>query len=287
MDFDGYVCDIKSHARIPATSILKNAELYNSAAAKQIAPKRSVWYSFAVMGRERFLRNFIVPHFWAKLCIVFIAIFLMGFFLSFLIAVNWGTDPYSFMNINIASRLGWTLGNWQLLLNAVMFILLVVFNRRLIGFGTLFNMVMIGYTADFFTWLWRQAGLYSVMEGSFVIRLCVFIGAMICFVLVAAVYMNADMGLSPYDGTITLISQRLPALPFFVLRMCYDFLAVAVGFFATFRTEQGTQGSMTGAVVMAVFLGPVITCVGKFMRKRIPVFNSEDVKTSPSEESEG
>lgn len=220
------------------------------------------------------LNQFIVKNFWQKFIVVALAIFLMGFTLSFLIEAGWGTDPCSFMNINLANKMGWTLGNWQVSLNLVMLIFTIVFNPRLIGAGTILNMVCIGYTADFFTWIWRNIGLHAIIINPeyFHIRLIVFILALIFFVITAAIYMNSDMGLSPYDAAIKIITQKFNKIPYFILRIAYDLLAIAIGLIAGKLAANGVQGSMIGSSIMALAIGPAISTVGNFMKKHISIF---------------
>ena len=93
---------------------------------------------------------------WKKIFICFAAVTGMGFFLSFLILCNLGTDPCTFMNRSIAARLGMTFGNLQLIVNISILIVVFLIKKSLIGFGTLFNMILIGYYADFFCWLWKK-----------------------------------------------------------------------------------------------------------------------------------
>ena len=195
----------------------------------------------------------------------------MGFFLSFLRAVGWGTDPYTFMNESIRLRLGWTLGNWQLLLNAVLFVLVVVVNRRLIGLGTVANWVLIGYTADFCNWLWTRCIPAAVFAdaGFLWLKAAIFAAALFGFVVSAAVYMNAKLGLSPYDATAALVSAALPRLPFAPVRIAYDALAVVVGLAVTAGTGINLRGWLLGTLCMAVALGPVIQLVGAFMQKHV------------------
>ncbi|MBQ3801004.1 MAG: hypothetical protein II837_11990, partial [Treponema sp.] len=144
---------------------------------------------------RRLTSQFRVKNFWRKLALVTAAIFMMGFSLSFLIIAAWGTDPCSFMNLNIANKIGWTLGNWQLTLNAAMLLFTLVFAPELIGAGTVLNMVMIGYIADFFCWLWSRLALSPIVvaPGFFYLRVIVFALAIIFFVIAAAVYMNCEM----------------------------------------------------------------------------------------------
>lgn len=220
------------------------------------------------------LEQFIVKNFWKKLIVVAFAIFLMGFTLSFLIEASWGTDPYTFMNVNIANKIGWTLGNWQVLLNIVMLVFTIVFNPRLIGAGTLLNMVFIGYTADFSCWLWKITGFHALITNPeyLALRIAVFIAALAFFVITAAVYMNCDMGLSPYDAAIKIISQKISTIPYFILRIAYDLAGVIIGLVAGLTAINGVQSSMLGSTIMAFAMGPAITQVGKFMKEHISIF---------------
>ncbi|MCH5290265.1 MAG: hypothetical protein J1D88_00705 [Treponema sp.] len=216
-------------------------------------------------------QRFAGPQFWKRFWLMLFGIFFMGFFLSFLRKVSWGLDPYTFQNENIRQRLGWTLGNWQLLLNAILFVVVVVFDRRLIGLGTIFNWVLIGYTADFFTWLWTKLIPQDVFTApSFLwLKVLIFVFAILLFITSASVYMNADSGLSPYDAVAYIISQKLNRIPFFICRICYDLFAIAVGIVSTIGTSISFKTSFVGSFVMALLLGPAIQLVGRFINKYI------------------
>ncbi len=194
--------------------------------------------------------------------ISFIGIFGMGFFLSFLVKVGYGTDPYTFMNQSLAAKVGTTLGNLQLVVNIALVIVAIIFNRKLIGLGTIFNMVLVGYYVDFFCWLWDKV-LPPFIFTDMPYRVIIFILSILLFVISAATYMNADAGLSPYDALPKIISDaiiaRHPKAPFFILRMCYDFSAILVGMLV--------GGKPTIAIVLiAILLGPAITIVGRVMK---------------------
>ncbi len=224
---------------------------------------------------KKLFSHWIVPHFWARFFVMFFAIIFMGVTLSLLVEVGWGTDPYSFLNLNLSARVGWSLGNWQLLFNSVLILFTLVFNWRLIGFGTLVNMVCIGYTVDFSRWVWAKTGIASWITSSFWTQLAVFIVGIVLFVIFAAIYMNSSLGLSPYDAAIKIIAGWIYRVRYFILRIVYDLLAVAVGFISTFGTETGMQGSIIGSIVIALLLGPVITSTGIFMKKHIRIFQDE------------
>lgn len=201
-----------------------------------------------------------VPEFChAAVRIVLIEI-LTGFFLSFLIEVNLGTDPCTFMNLEIARVLKLSFGTWQLVLNAVLFVVVVAVSRlRYIGVGTIANMVCIGYSSDFCRWIWRQLlprSLFTAYPG----KILFFVMGLAGFILCCAVYMNYDMGLAPYDATPCLISGYLSRVPFPVIRMCWDFGVIGIGCLFGGKPPVGT-------LILAIFLGPAVSLVGRFMHR--------------------
>ncbi|MBR5667481.1 MAG: hypothetical protein IKW95_07340 [Lachnospiraceae bacterium] len=198
---------------------------------------------------------------WKKkeVLICFLAVFGMGFFLSFLILCNLGTDPATFMNRSVADFIGMSFGNWQLIINIVMLSIVILLKRSLIGFGTVFNMVLIGYYADFFCWLFRKTIPAEAFTDPLP-RWCIFGVTLFGFILSAAIYINADMGVSPYDGLPIILTEKItaraPKIPPMVIRIAWDGFAIAVG-----TVFGGTP--IIGIILMALFLGPAITLVRK------------------------
>ena len=168
-----------------------------------------------------------------------------------------------------------SLARWQLGLNLVLLVIMFFCDKSLIGAGTILNMVLIGYTADFCHWLERISGFEAFVMASLPLRIGVFAVALILFVISAAVYMNTQMGLSPYDGLCKIIPNKLYRLPFAPLRMAYDGLAVLIGVVAGTLFAEKMTGSAIGAVFMVFLLGPAISAIGKWMQKRFAIFREE------------
>ena len=213
-------------------------------------------------------KQFIVPNFWKRLAFMLPAVILMGVFVSILLEVGWGTDPASFMNTNIAAALGWKLGPEEVVVYGAMFVFTFFFGAQMIGFGTLANMILIGFIVDFCKWLWQLNGFHTfVSEGSFAVKLTVFIISLILFVIVAAIYMNAQMGVAPYDAIPAIISGWLTKVPYYVIRIPFDLAAAGIGILVGKLSSAGVQGSFVGSVAMSLLLGPVVTLVGKPLAK--------------------
>lgn len=202
-----------------------------------------------------------------RIVICFLAVFGMGFFLSFLMLCGLGTDPCSFMNKSISLRIGMMFGTWQLIINAVMLVIVLLWDRSSLGFGTIFNMVLVGYYVDFFDWVWSKT-IPSHIFTDAVTRWPVFLAALLCFIFSAAVYINSDMGVAPYDALPKIITEKVtgkfPKFPKMLIRMAWDFSAILIGIAAG-----GVP--VVGIILMAFFLGPAISFVGKLFSSKFRV----------------
>ena len=213
-------------------------------------------------------KQFIVPNFGKRLAFMLPSVILMGVFVSILVEIGWGTDPASFMNLNIASTLGWGLGNTEVLVYGLMLVFTFIFGAQMIGFGTLANMILIGYVVDLCRWIWRNTGFADfIAQGTMPVCILIFAITLICFVIVAAIYINAQMGVAPYDAMPQIISDWIPKVPFFVIRILFDLAAVLIGVIFGKLNPEGVQGSAIGSIIMSLMLGPVISLVGRPLKK--------------------
>lgn len=199
-------------------------------------------------------------HFTIRLAAVVTAVIIMGFALSWLLLVDLGTDPCTLMNNAISQKLGMSLGNWQALFNSVLLVLVVICGARNLGFGTLANMFLVGYSIDFFSWIWKMVLPEGLFE-SWPVRIVVLVPALIIFILAAALYMDMDMGTAPYDAISMILSKWFPKVPFRIVRIIFDVAVSIIGVFFG-----GKLGIVT--ILMAFTLGPVIEWVGKKINEK-------------------
>ncbi len=198
----------------------------------------------------------------------------MGVFLSLLIEVNYGTDTSSFMNLALSERFGISFGTCMVLANILFFIPEILLKPKLINIGTIMNMVLIGYISDFCRVLWSRF-LPQILFTVQPYRTITFLIALFPFLVSVALYMNADMGLAPYDAIPTIISLR-SHLPYTVIRILWDFSAILIGILAGKHLSIAT-------VVMALTIGPSVTFIGNFMKylsKKEPTQSNAGFNTS-------
>lgn len=207
------------------------------------------------------LQRYAGAHMMRRILGMLVSVFFMGATLSVLIRVQLGTDPCSCMNLGFARVTGISFGTCQLTFNVLLALIVLITNRRMIGLGTLGNMVLVGYVSDFFTWIWNQC-LPPVETWGLVLRVGVMIPVLLLFVIAAAAYMTANLGMAPYDCIPFLIVNRWRKLPFFAVRVAWDALAVIIGFLLG-----STVGVVT--VLIALAIGPIVPWFGKFFAKRV------------------
>ena len=206
-----------------------------------------------------------------------LGVFMMGFTLSWLRLVDWGTDTFTNMNLAISAKIGLSLGTWQLILNIVLLLIVILLGADNIGFGTVANMVFIGYLCDFFTWLWVKILPAKILEypeaaaeGAKVvphfsneylyIRIIVLIVALAAFVFFAALYMDSGLGVSPCDAIPFMVWSKIKKVPIKFVRILYDAALILIAFAFGSKWYIAT-------ILMALTLGPVIEFVGKRIKK--------------------
>ncbi|ULT59383.1 membrane protein [Neobacillus drentensis] len=180
----------------------------------------------------------------------------IGIAVSLLRLSHFGTDPFSTMNLGVSGFLHISFGVYQLIFNLFILIIQFIFVRNAIGFGTIVNMVGIGFISDFFV------NGYHVLLGPsplFITKIIFLLIAVVLIGIGVALYMTSDLGISPWDA-MPLVIQKLSRnkIPFVLARMMADVISVVIGF---------SFGAIVGiaTVIMAFGTGPLV----QYFRKQL------------------
>ena len=188
-------------------------------------------------------KNFITRSFISIVGITFIS---MGAALSEVMAM--GLDPFTALNRGASSLLGVSLGDYQLIVNLISLIIIFYLERSLVGWGSVYNMIFIGYQIDFFNQLFTQ--LFQVENLSLLTRVLITIVAILVLSLGVAVYMDIQFGVSPYDAIAPLIVDKT-GWEYTPVRIGQDVLVVITAYLL-----KGPVGIST--VIIGFFAGPLI-----------------------------
>lgn len=152
-----------------------------------------------------------------------IGITLISFGAAFSQTMNMGLDPFTAINTGASELLGFTLGNYQLFVNAAILAIILFFDRKIIGWGTIFNLVLVGYMIEFFISMLES--FIDPTQFAFIVQLLITVVAILIFTFGVALYMDADLGVSPYDAIAPVITDRVSA-SYKTVRMIQDIVVV-------------------------------------------------------------
>lgn len=183
-------------------------------------------------------------------------IFMVGIAVGFFKAAEMGADPFTAMNTGISSLAGMQFGTLQLLVNAAILVFVFLLKRKFIGFGTIFNMVFVGYTADFMMGLLEK---WQIAFDTLPARIVLLAAAVLLLCIGDALYISADMGMSPYDAAGYIVEAATKGkIQFRAARIMLDSICVAVGFLAGMQTGIQWKIIGIGTVILAFCTGPLI-----------------------------
>lgn len=216
------------------------------------------------MLRKLYKHLFCQPHMGRRIPVLLVSVITMGMCVAFFEKLQVGTDPCTVFNLSIAQNiLHWQqLGTWQLLFNLVLLtVILLLKEGRFIGLGSLANMVLVGYSRDFFKPIVER--LLPGENLSLLVRGSVFLPTTLLFLIAVAFYMVVELGTAPYDAMSQIIAAHLKKIPFSIIRVGFDLTVTVIGF-----VLGGQVGIFT--IVSCFFLGPIISAIAAKFR---PWFN--------------
>ena len=203
------------------------------------------------MEQKLFRRRVIMTVFGVCLC---------GFSVGIFSFSNLGMDPFQVLAHGLWNLTNLSFGTFYVILNAIMLVSVFVLDRSKIGLGTLINLFLLGYIADFSLGLWSR--LFP--EPTTVVRVLSLIFAIVVICLSSALYMTSNLGVSTYDAVALIITEKYPRLPFRLVRIATDLLCVIIGVLFG-----GVAGIAT--IITAFFMGPLISWFNKTVA--IPLLN--------------
>lgn len=207
-----------------------------------------------------------------RFCYMVFGILLIGICVAAYRMSGFGVDPFTCMNLGISKFIHMQFGNWQLIVNVVLLVLVFFTVRHCIGPGTVVNMVCVGYIADFLCWVMEDVVHLEMNWGLKILMLAI---GLLFASSGAAMYMVADMGIAPYDSVAFIIEKFTGGkIPFKYGRICSDVVVMLIG--VGFCAASGNSIWMVvglGTLLNSMFNGPLIQFFrGKF-EKMLPKEN--------------
>ena len=185
-----------------------------------------------------------------------------------------GVDPFQSLMSGLDKLIPIPFGTLYMIVNAVLLLFSLVFNRHNIGIATFINLFLLGYVTQFSYELLQK----FIVDPSMPVRfLCLAVGIVIICIS-AALYMTADLGVSTYDSIAITMADKWKWGKFKYIRIGTDLACVSLGVLC-FLLGGGTWADVPtfagiGTIITAFFMGPLI----EFFRVKIalPLLGKED-----------
>lgn len=112
------------------------------------------------------------------------------------------------MNMSVAAVLGVSFGTYQLIINAVILLyVVIVAHRGLVGVGTVFNMAGVGYSCELFSSLLMPM---VKQNDTLSIRIPLLLAGILVLCFACSLFFTANIGVGPYDA-LALCSAASPS----------------------------------------------------------------------------
>ena len=170
-----------------------------------------------------------------------------------------GVDPFQSLMSGLNSLIPISFGTLYVIINIILLLFSLIFDRHKIGLATVINLIFLGYVAEysqkFFTFLLPDMALIA--------RLLLLVAAVVVMCFSSALYFNADLGVSTYDAVSLVISEKQKKVSFKVCRILSDLICVLLGVllcrFAHMSWSEIGAAVGIGTIITAFFMGPLIS----------------------------
>ncbi|MEU4425228.1 hypothetical protein AB0F81_31795 [Actinoplanes sp. NPDC024001] len=174
---------------------------------------------------------------------LFAGLFLYGASMALMVESSLGGNSWDVFHQGVSQVTGISFG-WVVLLTGIPVLLLWIPLRQRPGFGTVANLVVVGFSADIALAL-LPAGESIPGRVGYVVAGILLNG------FATALYIGSRMGPGPRDGLMTGLAARFPRLSVRMIRTGIELTVLGVGFLLG-----GTVG--VGTIAYALAIGPLV-----------------------------
>lgn len=153
---------------------------------------------------------------------VILGSFIMGVGIYLTIVGNLGSDPLTMLWIGVATKLGLSVGQANLIVSAIMLFIVFFIDRKELFIGSLLNPLVIALTTDFLS-------RFSFQIDAPIVRLLIFISGLAVMAFGIALYSLAGFGRGAYEALVFSLSDIFK-LSIRVVRTAFDVLFTIIGF---------------------------------------------------------
>lgn len=216
---------------------------------------RRLFYDFRM---EKIKSLFNKDHMVKRILMSVFGVLICGIAVGFFKRAMFGVDPFQSFMAGLHNVIPINFGTLYVIVNVIMLLFSLIFDRHYIGLATFINLFLIGYIAEF-----SLKTLESFFPDLSLLgrSVCLIIGILI-ICIAASFYMTADIGVSTYDAVALIITNTWHIGKFKYVRIITDCVCVALGVALYFLSGAPVSGIGAvigaGTIITAFFMGPLV-----------------------------
>lgn len=186
-----------------------------------------------------------------RCAVVLIGVLVTSLGSSFYIFANLGTDPVTSFVQGVSSTMAISFGSAMNIFNLVCFVLVLIFNRKLINIGTVIYTLLLGWAFDAIGVVFSKVLPANLSIVTRVLMLCV---GTVLLGFGLGLYQGARLGAGPSDAMNQMIAAKLN-IPLAWERVGFDIIMVVGGFLLGGVISVGT---LVGMLAVGPIMGPTM-----------------------------
>lgn len=188
-----------------------------------------------------------------------------------------GVDPFQTFMCGINQMIPISFGTLYVIVNAVLLLFALIFDRHYIGIATFINLFLLGYVVEFT----HQTLLTIFPDASLAIRITSLVFGFVALCFGSSIYMTADLGVSTYDAVALIMANKWKLGKYKYIRIATDAVCVVLGI-TLFMLGGGKISAIpafvsVGTILAASSMGPLID----FFNRNVSIPFLEKEKAKP------
>lgn len=169
-----------------------------------------------------------------------------------------GVDPFQSFMSGIDALIPIDFGTLYVIVNTMLLLFALIFDRHYIGAATFINLLLLGYIVEFSHNFLVSTFLYPTIT----VRAISFLLGFLFLCLGSSLYITADLGVSTYDAIALVCTNKWKLGKFRNMRICTDTVCILLGT-AMYLVSGGSLIQVTsfvgvGTIATAFCMGPMI-----------------------------
>lgn len=203
-----------------------------------------------------------------------LGVVICGISVGFFKVAAFGVDPFQSFMSGIDKTIPLSFGVLNVVVNALLLLFALIFDRHYIGIATFVNLFLLGFIVE-----GTIGAIHLVFPslGSFG-RIAFFAVGFVALCFSSSIYITADLGVSTYDAVAIIMAEKWKMGKFKYIRIATDIVCVLLGtgliLLGGGNFAEVTASVGIGTILTAFFMGPLIDFFSKTVAR--PMLNKKN-----------